>query len=281
MNNFWTRIISGIGLILATITLFYLGSWGLLTFSLLVAIGGNQEWFKLRKMRYAWGWIVSAISSTITLFLVHFGEFKMAIFPSMAILALSIYLAKNHYRSAISLLGAQLYLTLPLSFLLTLPYVNPNSGLVNSDESYNFLIPSALMALVWSADSWAYVSGKLFGKNKLAPAISPGKTWEGFFGGTLLTGVTAYLIHFLFFNADSYFNALKGEHLLQDSSKLIIIGLLVSIFGTMGDLFESSLKRRVNIKDSGNIIPGHGGVLDRYDAFLFAIVVFTVAYRYL
>lgn len=281
MSNFWTRIISGIGLIAATITLFYLGSWGLLVFSILVALGGNYEWFKLRKMQFHWGWQVSSLNTLITLLLVHFGEYTFAILPSAIIFVYSVYLAKNHHRSAISLFGAQLYLTLPLSLLLTLPYCNLNFGIQNSDPFFNFLIPTTVMILVWSSDSWAYVAGKLLGRNKLAPSISPGKTWEGFIGGTLLTGATAFLIQKYMLAPSGGFVSAGNCHLLHDPSKAIIAGILVSVFGTLGDLFESSLKRKANVKDSGNVIPGHGGVLDRYDAFLFAIVVFTIVYRYL
>lgn len=281
MSNFWTRIISGIGLIAATITLFYLGSWGLLVFSILVALGGNIEWFKLRKMRFNWGWQLSFFNSLTTLLLVHFGEYTWAMYPSVIIFIYSIFLAKKHPRSALSLFGAQLYLTLPLSLLLTLPFCNLNFNNQNSDQFFNFLIPTSVMILVWSSDSWAYVSGKLFGKNKLAPTISPGKTWEGFLGGTLLTGATAFLIQKYLLAPSGGFVSAGNCHLLHDPSKAVIIGILVSVFGTLGDLFESSLKRKSNVKDSGNVIPGHGGVLDRYDAFLFAIVVFTIVYRFL
>jgi phosphatidate cytidylyltransferase len=281
MSNFWMRIISGAGLIAVTITLFYLGSLGLLVFATLIAIGGNYEWFKLRKMRFNWGWKVSSANALLTLLLVHFSAFNWAFYSSLALLLYIIYLAKNHPRSAISLLGAQLYLTLPLSLLLTLPYCNFNFEYQNADQVFNFLIPTYLMILVWSSDSWAYVSGKLFGKNKLAPSISPGKTWEGFVGGTVLTGATAFLLQKYLLHPHGGFVSDGTCHLLFDPSKAVIIGILVSVFGTLGDLYESSLKRKVNVKDSGNVIPGHGGVLDRYDAFLFAIVVFTIVYRFL
>lgn len=281
MNNFWTRIFSGAGLIAGTITLFYLGNWGLLAFTILVSLGGNFKWFKLRKMRFNWGWKVSSAASVLSLIFIHFGQFNWAVYVGIGIFIYSIYLAKDHHRSAISLFGAQIYLTLPLSLLLTLPYCNPKVEIQNSQEYYNFLIPTVVMALVWSSDSWAYVTGKLLGKNKLAPSISPGKTWEGFLGGTLLTGATAYILQLYLLTPGASRFSSELSHQLSDPSKAIIIGILVSIFGTMGDLFESSLKRKVNVKDSGNVIPGHGGVLDRYDAFLFAIVVFTIVYRFL
>ena len=117
--------------------------------------------------------------------------------------------------------------------------------------------------LVWSSDSWAYAAGKLFGRTKLAPSISPGKTWEGFLGGAVLTAVTSWAFNLYVLNSTSQFTDINA----------VLLGLFIATFGTLGDLFESSLKRKAGLKDSGNIIPGHGGMLDRFDAFLFASVV--------
>ena len=111
----------------------------------------------------------------------------------------------------------------------------------------------ALLATIWIADSAAYFTGKNFGKHKLAPNISPGKTWEGVWGA--LAGVTLFAAILLFgFN---FYNA-------------AIFPLLwsVAILGVIGDLFESMMKRQANIKDSGNLLPGHGGILDRVDGII-------------
>ena len=110
-----------------------------------------------------------------------------------------------------------------------------------------------LLATIWVADSAAYFAGKNFGKHKLAPSISPGKTWEGVAGA--LIGVTL-------FGAILYISF--GIHILA-----IFPGLwLITILGVMGDLFESMMKRQMNLKDSGNILPGHGGILDRIDGII-------------
>ena len=114
--------------------------------------------------------------------------------------------------------------------------------------------------LIWMADTAAYVFGSLFGKHKLAPEISPGKTWEGFLGSCVVTvGLAVGLSYIPFFQSAG----LKVWH-------WIVVALLTEVFGLLGDLLESMFKRKAGVKDSGNIIPGHGGVLDRVDSILFA-----------
>ena len=114
--------------------------------------------------------------------------------------------------------------------------------------------------LIWMADTAAYVFGSLLGKHKLAPEISPGKTWEGFLGSCVVTvGLAVGLSYIPFFQSAG----LKVWH-------WIVVALLTEVFGLLGDLLESMFKRKAGVKDSGNIIPGHGGVLDRVDSILFA-----------
>lgn len=116
----------------------------------------------------------------------------------------------------------------------------------------------SLMAIIWIADSAAYFAGKQFGKHKLAPSISPGKTWEGVAGALIGVTIFAAVIVFGF-----------------DYQDLLIFPLfwLVAILGVIGDLFESMLKRQAGVKDSGNILPGHGGMLDRIDGLIPALPV--------
>lgn len=120
-----------------------------------------------------------------------------------------------------------------------------------------------MWALVWCADIAAYFTGKLFGKHKLAPKVSPGKTWEGAFGG--LIAAILWLVLTAIYLPDSF------GYLLQlkfDWIGLVIIGLVLASWSIIGDLFESMLKRRAGVKDSSNLLPGHGGVYDRIDAVL-------------
>lgn len=126
----------------------------------------------------------------------------------------------------------------------------------------NYLRSPVLMVfiLIWSSDTFAYLTGRAFGKKPLHAQLSPKKTWEGFIGGTLLTAAVGAYIFWSFFNIH---NIWQGA----------ILGALMSVFGTAGDLFESALKREKGIKDSGKFLPGHGGALDRFDAFLFGCVL--------
>ena len=118
----------------------------------------------------------------------------------------------------------------------------------------------AFLILIWASDTFAYLGGSLLGKHKLAPNISPGKTWEGFLISCVLTaGLAIGLSYIPFFQS-------AGLQLWH----WIVIALLTEVFGLMGDLIESLFKRKAGVKDSGNIIPGHGGVLDRVDSILFA-----------
>ncbi|MDF7661215.1 phosphatidate cytidylyltransferase [Erwiniaceae bacterium L1_54_6] len=119
-----------------------------------------------------------------------------------------------------------------------------------------------VMFLVWGADSGAYMFGRLFGKHKLAPKVSPGKTWEGFLGGLVCSAVIAWLF------------ALFAP-LTIATSTLIICAVIAALASVLGDLTESMFKREAGIKDSGNLIPGHGGILDRIDSLTAAVPVFA------
>lgn len=114
----------------------------------------------------------------------------------------------------------------------------------------------SILVLIWVNDSFAFLVGKNFGKKKLFVSVSPKKTQEGFLGGFIFTLVAANII-----------STINKEYALVN---WLIIASIVSVIGTIGDLIESKLKRQANIKDSGNIMPGHGGILDRLDSLLFA-----------
>lgn len=121
-----------------------------------------------------------------------------------------------------------------------------------------------LLVVIWAADSGAYFSGRRFGKHKLAPAVSPGKTWEGVIGG-LLSAVLLAIIALTF-----------GSDVLPSHFALVILLVVVTVFfSILGDLFESMFKRHVGVKDSGRLLPGHGGVLDRIDSVTAAAPVFA------
>jgi len=125
------------------------------------------------------------------------------------------------------------------------------------------------LALVWVADTGAYFAGKKFGKNKLAPNISPGKTKEGLVGAVLATSLYTLVA--------SYYFELDTER----SALLVLLSVILTFISASGDLYFSFLKREAGLKDSGNILPGHGGILDRIDSVLAAMPVFAVGYNWL
>jgi len=124
----------------------------------------------------------------------------------------------------------------------------------------------AMMAVVWIADTAAYFAGRAFGRHKLAPTVSPGKTWEGVAGALIATGLYAVLL--LHFAPDSGYG--KAPSLAAGAGWVVLI-LALTALSIVGDLFESMLKRQRGVKDSGRLLPGHGGVLDRIDALLAAM----------
>lgn len=139
--------------------------------------------------------------------------------------------------------------------------------LLNQSPSYHNLL-MILFMIVFSFDTGSYIVGVLFGRHKIAPRISPGKTWEGLMGGYCLSVGGLQL-------------AFWELHIQQSWVVMILFALLVGTLSLLGDLFESWLKRRARIKDSGNLLPGHGGFLDRFDGILFAVVFFYCFKDYL
>jgi phosphatidate cytidylyltransferase len=162
---------------------------------------------------------------------------------------------------------SQIYIALPFSLLNVLAFRS-----AGSDIQYTYLIPLSVFVFLWINDTGAYLCGSLLGKNKLFPRISPGKSWEGSIGGGLLVIAVAVLVWYL---TEKY----EVNELGLTAYEWAGLGLTVVVFGTWGDLVESLFKRTLGIKDSGNILPGHGGMLDRFDSSLMAIPA-AVVYLY-
>lgn len=164
----------------------------------------------------------------------------------MTLFLLSFYSRKIPVSEAIT---AVVYSSMPFSALLFLHTGSPQL-------SKGFVFIWACFIINWLNDTGAYIIGSLIGKHKLAEKISPNKTWEGTLGGFSF-GITGAIIYAQFFSVISLW-------------QWIVFGLIISIFGTIGDLYESALKRKAGVKDSGKLMPGHGGLLDRFDSLLFA-----------
>ncbi len=168
-----------------------------------------------------------------------------------------LFAAKDSTAKQARLIG---YVIIPFLLIIKLPFLTNN---------YEPFIVIGMFILIWANDTFAYIVGKAIGKRKLFERISPKKTIEGFAGGMLFTVLGAY-----FLGQSTYFTVLTPWQWMAFAAILVI-------FGTLGDLVESKLKRNAGVKDSGKIMPGHGGILDRLDSILFAIPFIFLYYQIL
>lgn len=166
---------------------------------------------------------------------------------SFPLIALSTFSKKTSTGQFAFFAISLIYIAIPILFMV---------GLQTYEFSGNISWLLVLLAIIWINDTMAYITGSLIGRKKLIERISPGKTWEGFFGGMFFSLAVALIVNYLFFD--------------YDIDTLTIVTIVIVLSGTLGDLLESKLKREAGVKDSGNIIPGHGGILDRIDSLLVA-----------
>jgi len=182
------------------------------------------------------------------------GLFLLSIFALLFVLFVLKLYDKNDREPftnlAMNILGL-LYVCVPFSLLLGVSYWGSQRG------QYHYQVPLGILFCLWASDTGAYFVGKKLGKTKLFERISPKKTWEGFVGGMIFSQMVAW-------GLSVYFTSVEGW------KWFVISGIIVTI-GTYGDLVESMLKRSLGIKDSGSVIPGHGGFLDRFDGLLVAM----------
>lgn len=155
---------------------------------------------------------------------------------------------------AYTLLGI-LYIGIPYTILILIAY--------RTNNTFNTNVILGMLFLTWANDTGAYLIGSKIGKTPLLPRISPKKTWEGSLGGVAVGLLVAYLLSLFFTDLST--------------AEWMILAVIVVIFGSIGDLIESMLKRSRGVKDSGTLLPGHGGFLDRFDAFFF-LIPFAGAY---
>jgi phosphatidate cytidylyltransferase len=277
MNNFITRSLTAIVFGAVVIVGLIFNSWSYLAITGIVLLGSLLEFFKISSPMYRKDKD-------------HSGLYRNIMIP-MALLffVLSFYVAQNQIDSKYLFL-APIFIAIFFNIELFLKSARPfrNIGL-NIMALYYVALPLclihfvgftqgqftgaivlAIMFIIWANDSGAYIVGSLIGSNKLLPHVSPNKSIEGFIGGGLFCFLLAYInIHYL-----SQLELFSSLQLIKLTWYLI--ALVIFLFATMGDLVESLLKRSLNIKDSGSILPGHGGFLDRFDAFLF-VMPFVVA----
>lgn len=252
-SNLQLRIISGVILAIAVLALTW---WGGLPFRLFaVAMAGAvfYEWISIRGEDNRIHLAVSRFLLAGALALMLLGFAPVPVFSGLAIAAALAAVSGMVAGRGLWAAWGILYAGVPAATLVFL------RG--NAPEGLWVIV--FLFAIVWGTDTIAYFTGRALGGPKLAPSISPGKTWSGAIGGAL-GGVIASLIVAWF--------AWQGVDLLR----VAVVAILLSIASQVGDLFESAIKRRHGVKDSGNLIPGHGGVMDRVDGLVAAAVLLFV-----
>lgn len=216
--------------------------------------------------------ILLALISYILLFYSSRYNFETDILLALAALFVSVNLIVDLFTVTgkpksdkmskyVNLMG---YIIIPFVLLMKTPFIGAD---------FNPKIIIGIFILIWTNDTFAYITGKSFGKHKLFERISPKKTIEGFVGGLVFTIIGSYILSLFFIFPPSFY--------LSSPLIWICTGLIVGIFGTLGDLIESKFKRNAGVKDSGTIMPGHGGILDRLDSVIFAIPFLYLFYQIL
>ncbi len=265
MSNFWQRTITGVLFVATLVTCILWNEYSFFALFFVITALAMHEFYTLVKQQADVNPFVGAAGGLL-LFTASFLQAKgFVFFDTYLIYGLFIagLLIAELWRKkenpinnwAYYLLG-QVIVALPFSLLsfIVIPY------------GYHFspYILLLLFVFIWINDTGAYCTGILFGKHRLFERISPKKSWEGFFGGLALTIIVAVTLSSL-----SFFD-------LKHTTFWLGFALLTVIFGTLGDLCESLFKRTLNVKDSGNILPGHGGMLDRFDSLLLAAPIIYI-----
>ena len=280
MNNFVKRTISGVGFAAVMLAAFLTNKFvfgAVMLFALVVMM-----WEFLRMTcgkEYKYSQILSILAGAILFTLVWlFKGFNfpgrlviLAFVPVFILMINSLYVKdKSRFNKFANLYTAIIYIAVPWSVI--------NFAAFDAAGEFNGMLLLSFFAIIWGSDVGAYLFGITLGQKygkKLFPSISPKKSWIGFWGGMFMAIVISVILHYT-----GVFPLTSGRHTF-DLVHCIMIAILLNVAGVYGDLIESQWKRHYEVKDSGNIIPGHGGLLDRFDSALIAIpigIIYLVAW---
>lgn len=277
-KNLIQRIITGTIFIIVLVGCIMWNAWSMAGLFLLITILGLHEFYKLAEKANVqpqkWYGIFLAILFFAVAFIQKAFSFYLQTLLVVPLLFLPFFTElfrkkENPFANIGWTILGVIYVALPFTMLI-LAFL-PQGFAIARDTSpflpsyavpvYDYRPLLTIFVLIWISDTMAYVCGRLFGKHKLWERISPKKTWEGFIGGFIFTVVAGGMIaNWILYNKCNY----------DQEIKWICVAAVISVTGMLGDLVESLFKRSINVKDSGTILPGHGGILDRFDALLLA-----------
>lgn len=268
MNEFLRRTLTGALLVLIILGGLWLHPISFIGITMFLAIGSQYEYISIvRKSAISINYSISFLSGA-ALFLVTTAVASgiagwellivLLLIPPALIVAELFMGRERPFDSVAHIIFSLIYTILPFSLFVFGAFGHDGLKPIIpfNKEAFTPGLVIGFFILIWANDSGAYIFGSLFGRHRLMERISPKKTWEGFFGGMALSVFAAWL-------TGRYMGVISVEN-------WIIASLIVSVAGTLGDLAESMLKRSAGIKDSGTIMPGHGGFLDRFDSTLIA-----------
>jgi phosphatidate cytidylyltransferase len=271
MNNFAIRTVSGVVFIILLLSGIVLHPFGFAALTLAIIVVGMYEFYSMFPVVRSGFVKILGYFVGITLFLMFFALgfgwiSSCRIFLALAFPVVAIFIAELYAKSeapaaeiATVLLGA-VYVALPFALM---------NMLVFRENVYDYRPLLSFFIFLWANDVGAYCFGMMFGRHgrhKLFERISPKKSWEGFFGGLAAAAGAAFIL-----------SSVWGERYDAARTQWIVLAVIISLAGTFGDLTESMFKRSVGVKDSGKIMPGHGGALDRFDG---ALIAFPCALAY-
>jgi phosphatidate cytidylyltransferase len=276
LSNFFRRTLTAIWIVIFVLGGFWLHPVSFFLTGLIIVACTQYEYYSMIKYTGIRPQVAGGITAGLSAFTVSTmvaagllqSRWYLLLIPLILILMIAELFRKTEkpFDSLAHTVFGIIYVALPFSLFPSAAFARtglgsliPHQGIIFSP---GFIV--GFFLVLWANDTGAYITGVSFGRHRLLERISPKKTWEGYLGGLALAIFAAWLL-------GDWFGVMKKSHWMG-------IAVIVSVAGTLGDLFESLLKRSVGVKDSGSVMPGHGGFLDRFDSALFA---FPLGYLFL
>ena len=266
MTNLIKRTITGLLFSVTLLLAFFFSEYSMMGIVVVIAVLSLLEYFNIIKRLKIKPLSIAGIIVTVYALIITFLYIKGIITVDLLIIAIPLVFllfilsmfskTELPFEDVSATVFSLLHVVVPLVLLIFLCFIT---------GEYEYRIITGIFLLIWTNDVFAYLIGISIGKHKLFPRISPKKSWEGFFGGLLFCCGASQII--------------ATQWIIISHIEWLILSIIVAIAGPLGDLFESLIKRQADVKDSGVLLPGHGGILDRFDS-LFMVMPFAFPYIY-